>query len=133
MPIKTKPAAIAEMEAPDQPFSTCVQIGKHFHFSGVVAPDDSGAAFPDENEQIIEVMQKMCTLLEVAGLTTDDVYSATIMLSGNMHLYPLVNNHWKAMFDSCEIKPRRKAFAVAALPFDCIIEIEFDAIDQSKD
>lgn len=119
------------MEKPGQPFSTCVQIGDHFHFSGVVVPDTSEAAFPDEEEQVIAVMQKMCDLLEATGLTVNDVYSATVMLAEHMFLYDFLNKRWNIMFGRCKIKPRRKVFAVAALPFDCIIEIEFDAIKQS--
>jgi len=67
-------------------------------------------------------------MLDAVGLTPNDVYSATVMLSGDISSYSYLNKAWGGFFSSCPIKPRRKAFAVAALPFGALIEVEFDAV-----
>ncbi|MFA6391176.1 MAG: RidA family protein [Patescibacteria group bacterium] len=130
MPKKQKPAGILAMESVGQPFSTCVQIGNHFHFSGTVGRVVDGRVVGDLEEQIEEIFTKMDSMLGVCELYPDDVFSATILLAGDMSGYGLVNTSWNLFFRSAEIMPRRKAYAVSALPFDALIEIEFDAVKQ---
>lgn len=128
MPFKQKPAAIAEMETKHQPYSSCVQIDNYFYFSGVVAIELNCTPSGDFKEQMKQIGEKMGALLAACGLTFRDVYSATIMLAGNMDNYPQVNQHWMRLFTGVKIMPRRKVFAVAELPFGCAVEIEFDAV-----
>ncbi|MFA5163279.1 MAG: Rid family hydrolase [Patescibacteria group bacterium] len=115
------------------PYSTVVKIGDHYHFSGVVPEVSDGrlASPGDVESQINEVFKKIKHNLSLCGLRREDVYSATVMLSGSMQHFPLVNKIYSDFFN-VSIKPRRKAFAVAALPFGAEIEIEIDAIKQSK-
>ncbi len=138
MPKKTKPAAIAEMEAPGQPYSTCVQVGNHFHFSGTIGIVENGRMKSDGNfqEQVVEVLQKMIDQLIAAGLAPDDVHSATVMIVSNNpdRDYAFLNDRWGIAFgpNPSGVKPRRKAFGVAWLPFGALVEIEFDAVKQSE-
>jgi len=132
MPKKTKPEAILAMEAPAQPYSPCVQIGDHFHFSGVVAVDEHKQPDGDAKDQIVKVLGKMIDLLIACDLSTNDVYSTTVLFAGDMKNFAYLNDRWNIAFGPCKIKPRRKAFAVAALPFGCAVEIEFDAVRQSE-
>lgn len=131
MPKKQKPEAISKMEAPDQPYSGVVQIGHHFHFSGIVAINEDKQ--PDGNlaDQTTKVLQKMKESLHTYGLTANDVYSVEVFLADDMNGYGFLNKQWFSYFYSCEIKPRRVVVAVAALPFGCAIEIVFDAVKQS--
>jgi len=115
------------------PYSPVVKIGNHFHFSGVVPKLDHEHKLvsPDDiAEQTKQVLEKIAVLLKACGLAPKDVYSATVMLSGSMQYFALVNKLYSEFFAEAEIKPRRKAFAVAGLPFDAMIEIEFDAVKQ---
>ena len=132
MPLKTKPEAIAQMEDEHLAYSKCVKIGNHFHFSGVVAINPDFTPHGDFEDQIEKIGLDIKTLLVACGLTFNDVYSATIMLAGNMEHYMKLNWHWRGLFAGVEIMPRRKVFAVTELPFGCAVEIEFDAVDQSK-
>ncbi|PLX25373.1 hypothetical protein C0580_02725 [Candidatus Parcubacteria bacterium] len=130
MPKKEKPEGIVELEMPSQPFSLCVKIGKNFHFSGTVGEVKDGQVVGDLDEQLDAIFSKMLTALAACDLSVEDIYSATILLSGDMSGYGVVNTEWETMFSVTEIKPRRKAYAVAALPFGALVEIEFDAIRQ---
>lgn len=131
MPVKTKPPAIKAIELPGQIYSTCVQIGNHYHFSGLVAITSDKQPDGDLDKQAPLVLGGMVELLQLCGLTADDVYSATIALAGDMAGYDLINRFWDILFATTPIKPRRMVFAVAALPFGCAIEVQFDAVKQA--
>lgn len=131
MPKKEKPPEIGKFEVPGQPYSTVVQVGDHFYFSGVVAITKEKKPDGDAENQAIKVLQKMIDLLAACGLTPDDVYSATVYLAGDMSHYGFLNNRWEVMFGVSRIRPRRAVVAVAALPFGCEIEVVFDAVKQS--
>ena len=140
MPKKTKPAAIAEMEVPGQPFSSCVQVDDHFYFPGTVPIVEDGRVKSDGDfeQQTSEVLQKMIELLTAAGLGPDDVVSATVMICSTKldnpdRDYAFLNERWSIAFgpNPSGVKPRRKAFGVSWLPFGALIEIEFDAVRQS--
>jgi enamine deaminase RidA (YjgF/YER057c/UK114 family) len=130
MPKKVKPAGILAMETATQPFSTCVQIDDHFYYSGTVGKIVDGKVVGDLEEQITEIFTKMVRMLAASELDPNDVYSATILLAGDMSGYGLLNLSWSTFFQSAEIMSRRMAYAVAALPFDALIEIGFEAVKQ---
>lgn len=133
LPRKEKPVAIAEIEAAGLPYSTVVKIGDRYYFSGVIAINKDKKPIGDLPDQINGILSRMVYLLTLCDLNVSDVYGATIMLAKNMDGYDLVNESWEGLFKNSSIKPRRKVFAVAALPFGCDIEIEFEAIRQSDD
>jgi enamine deaminase RidA (YjgF/YER057c/UK114 family) len=114
------------------PYSPVVIIGKHHHFSGVIPNVENRALVsPDDiHEQVKQIFVKIDDLLTACGLARNDVYSATVMLSHSMAHFGLVNEKYSEFFALAEIKPRRKAFAVAGLPFGALVEIEFDAVMQ---
>ncbi|MFA6307737.1 MAG: RidA family protein [Patescibacteria group bacterium] len=126
------------MEAPGQPYSTCVQVGNHFHFSGTIGIVENGRLKSNGNfqEQVVEVLQKMADQLIAVGLTPDDVHSATVMIVSDNYPrdYACLNDCWKVSFgvNTSVVRPRRKAFGVSWLPFDALVEIEFDAVKQSE-
>ncbi len=131
MPKKETAAALTGRN--ELPYSPVVKIGNHFHFSGVIPNIDEHNKLISPGDivgQTRQVLQKIGALLKACGLTPNDVYSATLMLNGSMEHFPLVNKLYSEFFAEAEIKPRRKAFAVAGLPFDAMIEIEFDAVKQ---
>jgi enamine deaminase RidA (YjgF/YER057c/UK114 family) len=127
MPVKTKPAAIAKIESPDQPYSTCVEIGGHLYFSGVVAITSDKKPDGHFEQQVVSVLEKMVILLRLSGLTVDHVYKATAMLVDPAGV-SFFNRRWSMLFGDSEIKPTRKTFGVAWLPFGCAFEVEFEAI-----
>lgn len=130
MPKKTRPF---EVENPNLPYSPVVQIGNHFHFSGVVPKlgADNKPEAPTARLQAAEILWKMKSLLEKCGLTFNDLFHVTIMLSGSMEGYKSVNEEYSTALKDVEIKPARKCFAVAGLPFGALVEIEFEAVKQS--
>ncbi len=128
-----KKEIISSLQNKDLPYSPVVKIGNHYHFSGLV-PDINAAKQLSSPGDIItqtgQIITKMTALLNVCGLSLNDVYSVTIMLSGSMEHFATVNKLYVGAFSAVEIMPRRKAFAVVALPYDAMIEIEFDAVKQ---
>ena len=115
------------------PYSPVVKIGNHFHFSGIVPKlnyEHKLVSPGDIAEQTKQVLEKIAALLKGCGCTPNDIYSATVMLSGSMQHFALANKLYSEFFAEAEVKPRIKAFAVAGLPFDAMIEIEFDAVKQ---
>lgn len=122
-----------EPEVSGLPFSPVVQIGNHFHFSGTLpAIKDKKPVSQTLVEQTREVLEKMKAMLEKCGLSLNDIFHATIMLSGNMDGYDEVNAIYSETLKEAgaEIMPARKAFAVAGLPFGALIEIEYEAVKQ---
>ena len=132
MPKIEKPKGISEIEIPGQPYSTVVQIGNHFHFSGIVAINEDKKPNGDAEQQIIGVFTRMLKILNICGLTFNDVYSVFVDLSPwSDEIYTVFNKQWDSIFGECEIKPRRKVKGTEGLPFGCAVEIIFDACRQS--
>jgi enamine deaminase RidA (YjgF/YER057c/UK114 family) len=118
------------------PYSPVVIVDGNYLFSGVIpkVDDEHGVLVSTKiRNQIQEVLEKIKTLLADCGLSVNDIYGVTIMLAGSMKHFKLVNEMYIEFLSGVEVKPRRKAFAVAALPFDALIEIEFEATNQKKD
>ena len=114
------------------PYSPVVKVGDHYHFSGII-PDVLDGKMADAEsieKQIGQVFNKIDLHLVACGLKRDDIYSATVMFSGSMDHFALFGRIYSEFFIGIAIKPRRKAFAVAALPFGAAIEIEIDAVKQ---
>ena len=90
MPKKVRPF---EVENPNLPYSPVVQIGNHFHFSGVLPAlrNDNAPQCPYAKGQAREILEKMKDLLAKCNLTFNDLFHATIMLSGSMDAYKEVN------------------------------------------
>lgn len=129
MPKKVRPF---EVENKNLPYSPVVQIGNHFHFSGVLpllGTDNKPLAVSAE-QQSREILLKMEVLLKQCGLTFNDIFHATIMLAGSMEAYKGVNEAYSEQLKDVEIMPARKCFAVAGLPFGALVEIEFEAVKQ---
>ena len=129
MPKKVRPF---EVENKKLPYSPVVQIGKHFHFSGVLPAlrSDNVPQCPYAKGQAREILEKMKDLLAKCDLTLDDVFHASVMLSGSMEAFKDINEEYCEAFKDVEIMPARKCFAVAGLPFGALVEIEFEAIRQ---
>lgn len=129
MPKKVRPF---EVENPNLLYSPVVQIGNHFHFSGVLPllGTDNKPFSTTARQQALEILLKMEVLLKQCGLAFNDLFHATIMLNGSMDAYKEVNKVYSEALKDVEIKPARKCFAVAGLPFGALVEIEFEAVKQ---
>lgn len=113
------------------PFSPVIRIGDQFHFSGTLPK--IGQTHPISSnirEQTREVLAAVEDKLRACGLTFDDLYHVTIMLAGSMDNYVEVNKIYAEVLKDVRAMPARKCFAVAALPFNALIEIEFEAVLQ---
>jgi len=116
---------------PNLPFSTVIRIGDQFHFSGTLPKiGQTHPVSPNIREQTKEVLDAMEDKLRLCDLTFNDLYHVTIMLSGSMDNYGEVNKIYAEALKDVAAKPARKCFAVAALPFNALIEIEFEAVLQ---
>jgi enamine deaminase RidA (YjgF/YER057c/UK114 family) len=123
------------------PYSPVVQIGNHFHYSGII-PDvekdeqDGGKIKPtareDWREQYRQVLRTMRERLAACGLTMDDVYSVQVMLRGSMAGYSEFNAMYAETLGISSVLPRRAVVAVSELPAGVEIELLFDAVKQDE-
>ena len=113
-------------------YSPVVKIGNHFHFSGIIPDLDKGTTMITKSfiDQTNEVLNKMKKALKDCGLSFNDIFHVTVLLSGSMENFPQMNESYALAMNEVEIKPARKACAVAGLPFGALIEIEFEAVKQ---
>ncbi len=113
------------------PYSVCVKLGDINYFSGTLPNigNDKKLISIDVSEQTRQIIAKMKKYLEECRLSLNDVFGVTIMLK-SMDDYTVVNEIYAEAFKDVLIKPRRKTFGVAGLPFGALIEIEFEASPQ---
>lgn len=111
------------------PYSPAVEAGNLIYFSGQIPIDSETGKIVDGDikAQTEQCLKNLTTVLEAAGVTSDDVVKTTVYLT-DMKDYCIVNeiygNYFKAPY------PARTAFAVANLPLCSKIEIE--AIAKNK-
>ena len=80
--------------------------------------------------QTRQALDNLKAVVEAAGGQMINVLKTTVLLSGDMSTYPVVNGIYAEYFP--ESPPARAAFAVAALPAGALIEIECIVALESK-
>jgi len=111
------------------PYTPVVTAGGWIAVSGQV-PLRDGAFLHDRPfaEQVDAVLANVVDRLAEAGASLADVVKTTVFLT-DMEDYPVLNERWIATF--ADPRPARSCVAVAALPFDCRVEVECWAIAPS--
>ena len=69
-----------------------------------------------------QVFENLSQVLEVAGVTVDDVVRVDIFMT-NIGQFSLVNKIYETWLGEAEVKPVRQTIEVSALPKGALIEI----------
>ena len=119
---------------PNLPYSPIIQVGDFFYSAGVL-PDvvDGKPVSGSIGQQTREVLGRIEKMLHDCGLSYNDLFKVTILISGSMAAYQEINKIYSDFLRDVEIMPARKTLAVAGLPFGVLIEIEFEAIKQREE
>ena len=108
---------------PKLPFSSAVQVGDVLYLSGALASDDKGGVLaggmPAETKA---VMGQIGVTLKARGLSYDDVFKCTVMLT-DMSQWGEFNKIYVTYFKPDRL-PARSAFGAAALARGAHVELE---------
>lgn len=116
-PIRYVPAA------PGQPFSTGVRVGDTYYLSGDIGALPNGTLPPGGFAvQARQAMENIGAKLSAQGLTYDNVFKCTVMLS-NMANWAEFNAVYTPYFKPDRL-PARSAMAVNGLAFSAQLELE---------
>ena len=108
------------------PYSAGIAIEGLVFLSGQLGADTKGnLVSEDVVGQTKKAFENMGVLLEVYGLTYDDIVKTTVLLS-DMNDFAKVNEEYAKYFN--EPFPARSCFEVAKLPKNAKVEIECIAI-----
>lgn len=108
------------------PYSAGIAIEGFVFLSGQLGADTKGnLVSEDVVGQTKKAFENMGVLLEVYGLTYDDIVKTTVLLS-DMNDFAKVNEEYAKYFN--EPFPARSCFEVAKLPKNAKVEIECIAI-----
>lgn len=115
-------------------FSPVLQIGNHFHFSGLVPNLDENKKpiSTDLADQTREVLTKIKDGLSKCGLKPDDLFDVTISFIGQADEYNTINQVYADFLKTEDIEdpPIRFATAAAWLPFGVLVEFKVIAVKQ---
>jgi len=119
----TKKIFIPEGTAVVGPYSPAVEVGDLVYFSGQIPIDSATGKIieGDIKAQTLQCLKNLSTVLEAAGVSSDDVVKTTVYLT-EMSNYALVNEVYGEYFNAPY--PARTAIAVCALPLGSKVEIE---------
>lgn len=108
------------------PYSAGIATEELAFLSGQLGADTKGnLVSEDVVGQAKKVFENIGVLLEVSGLTYDDIVKTTVLLS-DMNDFAKVNEEYVKYFN--EPFPARSCFEVAKLPKNAKVEIECIAI-----
>ncbi len=109
------------------PIPMGAMVGNIFHSSAVMGADPQTGALPDDGARQVElVFANVKTLLEAAGLTSDDVVYFNVFLE-DVELRGAVNEHWLAWFPEEHDRPARHV-TVRPLPGKMLVQLQFLAV-----
>ena len=119
-------AIISEKTKPVGPYSPGVDSNGLIFLSGQTPLDPATGKLAEGNIQIQtqQCFNNLFSVLEAAGLTSDDVQKVNIFLT-DMNDFSAMNEIYKKNFS--EPYPARSTIGVAALPLGAKIEIEMIA------
>ncbi len=113
-----------EYLAADQgrPFSAGVRVGDVLYLSGQLGMQKDGTLAEGFAAQVRQTMDNISTTLQAAGLSTADVFKATIMLA-DMARWGEFNAIYLEYFSEGHL-PARSAFGADGLALGADVEIE---------
>lgn len=105
------------------PYSPAVEAGNLIYFSGQIPIDSKTGKLVegDISAQAEQCFKNLLNVLDVAGLTTDNIVKSTVLLT-DMNNFAAVNIVYAKYFNSPY--PARTAIGVASLPLGADVEIE---------
>ena len=109
------------------PYSQAVEVNGTLYISGQVPlnPETMKVVEGGIQEQTLQVMKNISTILEEAGYSFSNVVKSTCLLS-DMDNFKAMNEIYGSFYP--ENPPARAAFAVRELPLGVLIEIETIAV-----
>ena len=116
--------------APIGPYNQAVLVANTLYTSGQIALDPSTMELVvgDIETETKQVMQNMQAVLEVAGMTFENVVKSTIFIM-DMNDFARINSVYGSYFDE-NTAPARETVQVAGLPRGVNVEISMIAIKQ---
>lgn len=118
--------------APIGPYSQAVLINDTLYTSGQIAihPQTGALETQDITIETTRVMENLKAILEVAGMTFDNVVKCTIFIS-NMNDFGKINAVYGGYFKD-EMAPARETVQVARLPKEVNVEISAIAVKEEN-
>ncbi len=118
--------------APIGPYSQAVLINDTLYTSGQIAINPKTGELVLQNIEVetVQVMENLKAILEVAGMTFDNVVKTTIFIS-NMNDFGKINTVYGSYFKE-ETAPARETVQVARLPKDVNVEISVIAFREEN-
>lgn len=119
----------AEAPAAIGPYSQAVRVGDTLFTSGQVALDPSTGTIVAGGirEQTIRVLENLAAVLSEAGLDMAHVVKTTVFLKTMTDFTAMNEIYAKYLAPEGVVAPARSTVAVAGLPKDALVEIEFIA------
>ncbi len=113
------------------PYSQAIRAGGLLFVSGQIALDPETGAVVDGDvaAQTQRLMTSAAAILEAAGASLSTVVKTTVYLTDMAHFAPM-NDVYGRFFESDP--PARSTVAVAGLPRNVLVEIDFVAIATSE-
>lgn len=109
------------------PIPMGAMVGNVFHSSAVMGADPATGKVPDDGAKQVEfVFANVKKLLEVAGLTSDDIVYFNVYLADN-DLRGKVNDEWVSWFPDEHDRPARHT-TVRPLPGGMAVQLQFLAV-----
>ena len=104
------------------PYSQAIWAGPFLYLSGQLGlePTSGELAGPDVSSQAPQALENLVSILEAAGLSTEDVVSVDVYMT-NMGQFGEFNSIYSRYFDTH--KPVRVAIGVASLPLGASVEV----------
>lgn len=118
--------------APIGPYSQAVLFNDTLYTSGQIAINPKTGELVLQNIEVetVQVMENLKAILEVAGMTFDNVVKTTIFIS-NMNDFGKINTVYGSYFKE-EMAPARETVQVARLPKDVNVEISVIAFREEN-
>lgn len=112
------------------PYSPVVRASDTYYLSGQVGlnPESMQLVGAGIEEQTVQVLNNLRSVLTHVGLSFDDVVKSTIFLT-DLANFQTVNKIYGEAFGSH--KPARSTIQISALPLGAIVEIEMIAVARS--
>lgn len=114
--------------APIGPYNQAIMSGDTLYISGQIAIDPASGELVegDIQKETRQVMENLKAILDVAGLSFEQVIKASIFVK-DMHQFQAINEVYGSYFDA-ETAPARETVEVGNLPKFVNVEISMIAV-----